>query len=86
MMYHAPTGRLALPVEDLKRSSHHLLWALKNIREASGLPLDRYTREHGPLTPADFAQIAVIEAAEVLGIDLGVTRMRFYELDLRATS
>jgi hypothetical protein len=82
MMFHAPTGRMVLPADAIKSGAMHMRWALKNIREAAGLPLDRYER-HGPLEKADFAQIAVIEAAEAMGIDLGAPRMRFNELDLR---
>lgn len=82
MMFHAPTGRMVLPAEAITAGAGHLRWALKNVREAAGLPLDRYDRA-GPLESADFAQIAIIEAAEVLGIDLGVRRTEFYKLDLR---
>lgn len=84
MMFHAPTGRMVLPADALKRGADHLRWALKNIREAAGLPLDRYEREPGPLQHADFAQIAIIEAAEAIGIDLGATRHEFHKLDLRS--
>jgi hypothetical protein len=83
MMFHAPTGRMVLPADAMKKGASSLRWALKNIREAAGLPLDRYTREPGPLGPADFAQIAVIEGANDLGIDLGVTPHDFHTLDLR---
>jgi hypothetical protein len=83
MMFHAPTGRMVMEAAAIKSAAMHMRWALKSIREAAKLPLDRYDRNHEPLKPADFAQIAVIEAAEALGIDLGVPRQRFYELDLR---
>lgn len=83
MMFHAPTGRMVLPADSLKATAMHLRWALKNIRELAGLPLDRYEREPGRLGHAEFAQIAVIEAAEAMGIDLGASRHKFYTLDLR---
>lgn len=84
MMYHAPSGSLIVPTDALKRGASQFLWALKKIREAAGLPLDRYEREPGPLQAADFAQIAVIEGALDLGINLGVTPHDYHKLDLRS--
>lgn len=83
MKYHAPTGGMVITVDALKGATLNLRWALKKIREASKLPLDRYPKEPGRLTDADMAQMAVIEAAEQIGIDLGVTRHDFHKLDLR---
>lgn len=82
MMFHAPTGRMVLPAKAIEDGARHLRWALKSIRESAALPLDCYER-HGPLEKVDFAQMAIIEAAESMGIDLGASRMKFNELDLR---
>lgn len=81
-MFHAPTGKFIVAAEAVRAASYNLLHALKKVRQLADLPLDRYERS-GPLLPADMAQIAIIESAESLGIDLGVGRHRFNELDLR---
>jgi hypothetical protein len=82
MMFHAPTGRYVIDSSKIKNAAHNLLYTLQKVRELGGLPLEPYARE-GMLTPVCFAQMAVIEAAEDLGIDLGVTKHSFHLLDLR---
>lgn len=81
-MFHAPTGRYVIDGSKIKSAARNLLYTLQTIRELAGLPLEPYARD-GVLTPVCFAQMAVIEAAEDLGIDLGVTKHSFHLLDLR---
>jgi hypothetical protein len=83
MKYHAPTGQFTIDREAIGQAALNLRYALKTIRKIAGLPLDRYAKPKGALTDACYAQITILEAAETLGIDLGVTRHRFNELDLR---
>lgn len=84
MNYHAPSKKFVVEIASLESAAYNLRDALRRIRTIAGLPLDRYQRE-GPLTDACFAQLSVIEAAEAVGIDLGVSRHKFHELDLRPT-
>lgn len=86
MKYHEPSKKFVMEVKDVRHLALLLRVALTNIRTLAGLPLDRYTRPDGALTQACFAQLYVIEAAEVAGIDLGVPHMKFNELDLRDAS
>lgn len=83
MQFHAPTGQFVVAPADLKHAALLMRESLKNIRKLAGLPLDRYERDGGMLVPADFAQIYIVECANVLGIDLGVTPHDFHKLDLR---
>lgn len=82
MIYHAPSNQFVVGAQSLEAIAYNLRHALAKIRVLAGLPLDKYTRE-SRLTDACSAQIAVIEAAECMGIDIGVPRMNFNELDLR---
>lgn len=83
MLFHAPTGRYVLPADAIKRTAHELWYALRQIRETAKQPLDASDTRPGPLRPHDFAQIAVLQAAEAIGIDLGVPAVNFFKLDLR---
>lgn len=82
MKFHAPTGQFVIEAAALKEAALLIRHSLKSIRELANLPLDQYERDM-PLTRADMAQICVLECAEILGIDIGVTRHNFNLLDLR---
>lgn len=82
MKFHAPTGAFTVDQDDLQSATHGLLFAMRKIRKLAGLPLDKHERT-GPLSAADHAQKAIIDAAAALGIDLGAQRGN--ELDLRET-
>lgn len=69
MTYNPKTNTLRVRPEDMQRAYDSLMWSLKNIRLAAGLPLDRYDRP-GPLEAVDFAQKGILEAAEALGIEI----------------
>ena len=70
MKYSAQAHQFTLEVKDFEFIAMNLLYAIKQIRLATGQPLDRYDQE-GALTRPDFAMRAVIEVANLLDIDLG---------------
>lgn len=80
LKFHAPTGCLLLPNDALAKTAHNLRQAMRRIREATGLPLDRY-EVPGPLSPADLAQQSLVTVARDLGIDLGADWCN--DIDLR---
>jgi hypothetical protein len=80
MIYDALKDRFSLDQSNLRQAAGNFRYALKNVRKAAGLPLDKYQRD-GALTPADHAQKGIIEGAKALGIDLGADWGN--EIDLR---
>jgi hypothetical protein len=82
MKYHAPTNAFTFAPEQLQRAASELLWSIRCIRKASGLPLEpRDTDAEGCMKDPDFAEQAVLDAAAALGIDLGASR--YGKLDVR---
>ena len=73
MQYHAPTNQFTITADDLRRASHSLRWAIKNIREGHKLDPKGYKRE-GPMDCPEFAESGILDAARALGIDLGADR------------
>lgn len=63
-------GLVQMTPEDAKSGALYLLYAIKQIKIASNLPLTPYKLD-GPLRAPDFAMKLVLDAAERLGIDLG---------------
>lgn len=55
LKFHAPTGCLLLSNDALANTAHNLRQAMRRVREAAGLPLDRY-EVPGRLSPAELAQ------------------------------
>lgn len=80
MTYDPKTKTLRVSPDDMSRAYGYLMYALKNIRVAAGLPLDAY-KKPGPLEPADFAMKGILDAGEALGIEMGARWG--HELDLR---
>lgn len=80
LKFHAPSGCFILPRDGLAKTAHNLRQAMRRIREAAGLPLDRY-EVSGSLSPADLAQQNLVTIARDLGIDLGAEWG--HEIDLR---
>lgn len=70
MKYHAPTRQFTIPREQIERAAYLLLWAIKEVRLCAGLDLKGYSIE-GPMENPHFAEDAILEAAQTLGIDLG---------------
>ena len=73
MTYHAPSNQFTVCVADLQRAAHSLRWAIKHIRAGHNLDLKGYKRD-GPMDDPEFAESGILDAAKVLGIDLGADR------------
>lgn len=71
MKYSPELDAMIISAEKIKRAGLFLLSAIAEIRKAYDLPLDKYERESGGLTPSDHAQKNIIDIAECLGIELG---------------
>lgn len=80
LKYHAPSGCLLLPNDTLEKTAHNLRQAMRRIREAAGVSLDRY-EVPAQLSPVDLAQQSLVTIARDLGIDLGAEWCN--EIDLR---
>lgn len=72
MQYHAPTQQFTVPASTFHGISLHLRYAIQHIRRSAGLPLTPH-KPDSPLGSAQFAEIALLEAAKEIGIDLGAT-------------
>ena len=70
MNYHFPTKQFTVDSRKLESAAYSFIYALRHVREASGLPLTPYDREGG-LTNADHAQKGILDGAKAMGIDLG---------------
>jgi len=73
MKYHAPTKAFTVTADALDGAAMALRYAIKNIREQAGLPLEPHDTEHAMDFP-QFAEQGIIDAAGYLGIDLGAKR------------
>jgi hypothetical protein len=73
MKYHSPTNQIVISIEDIKEACASLRWAIKHIRIAGHCDPRGYVTD-GALTDTDFAEGAILDAANALGIDLGATR------------
>lgn len=82
MNYCPQKDKLMISTEDAKSAFFLLNYALKKMRLMAELPLDKYESQ-SLLTNHDHAAIAIIEAANKLGIDFGVTPHNHNLLDLR---
>ena len=73
MQYHAPSKQFTVSLDGLQGSASALRYAIKMIRKTAGFPLEGGER---PLKMSDacHAEQAILEAARILGIDLGATR------------
>lgn len=82
MHYHAPSKQFTVSHENLESSANILCFAIKMIRQSADLPLEGGERE-GPMTSLCHAEQAILDAARMLGIDLGATRAG--QLNVRAS-
>lgn len=80
MKYDPFKNTITITPEEAQRAAHLMIYALRNIREMAGLPLDKHERP-GMLEPVDHAQRGILDAAKALGMDLGAEWGN--ELDLR---
>jgi len=69
-----------IDLESLEHMALSIRYAMKQIRQLAGLPLEPYPQV-GHLSPADHAQKDLIDGADHLGIDLGAKWGN--EIDLR---
>lgn len=83
MVYDAVQRSLSVRLNDFDRAAVHFLHALRCVREAAGLSLDRYECK-GPLRPADHAMKAILDGAAAIGLSFGAEWG--HELDLRPNS
>ena len=81
MTYDPKTKSLRVRPEDMDRAFASLMYAMRHIREAAGLPLDQY-QDPGPLDSPHFAMKAILEAIETLGME--APGRWGHELDLRS--
>ena len=72
MRYHAPSKQFTVSPDQLQSCAANLLFAIKKIRQASGLPLE-VSERHSAMSEACHAEQAVLDAAQAIGIDLGAT-------------
>ena len=87
MNYHHPTKQFTVEPHKLEHAAYSFIYALRHVREASGLPLTPYEREGG-LTNADHAQKGILDGAKAMGIDLGAewgNELDLSKRDLRTT-
>ena len=70
MIYNVQAKQLTFDIKDIEKAGYLLLYAIRTLREACNLPLDRYEMKGG-LQDSDHAMRAIIEAADCVGIDLG---------------
>ena len=70
MNYHYPTKQFTVEKDKFEWAARNFIYAMRHLREASGLPLTPYERE-GKLTDADHAQKGILDGAKAMGIDLG---------------
>jgi hypothetical protein len=81
MTYDTDRKAFIIPVADMERASHQLLWAMSHVRRTAMMPLDGYKAD-GPMRSADFAQSGIFDAMQTLGMDTGAKR--YNEVDLRS--
>ncbi|ALN21817.1 hypothetical protein [Ectopseudomonas mendocina] len=81
MRYHAPSKQFTVSLDQLQSCTVNLLFAIKKIREAAGLPLDGTGRQGAIMSDACHAEQAILNACQSMGIDLGATRAG--DLDVR---
>ena len=74
MNYHAPTNQFTVKVDDLSRASKCLLHAIKKIRDGANLDHKGYDYLKRTSDWAEYAEHAILDAAENLSIDLGADR------------
>ncbi len=68
MRINAKTGNFEITPKEMERARIFLKGALRDIRIACKLPLDKYERE-GPLQDAELAQGSVLELGKSIGIE-----------------
>jgi hypothetical protein len=70
MNYNPLKGVIQISPEEAKRGAEYLLYAIRKIKVAGGLPLTPYKHDD-PLSDYDFAMHGILDGAKALGMDLG---------------
>lgn len=81
MKYNPRLKALVVTTGEIEQTYYLIMYALKQMRESAGLPLEKYERD-GCLTEHDHAAIAIVELGINLGIDFDVTPHNHNKLDL----
>ncbi len=81
MKYNPRLKALVVTTGEMDQTYYLIMYALKQMRECAGLPLEKYEREGG-LTEHDHAAISIVELGVNLGIDFEVTPHSHNKLDL----
>lgn len=79
MKYDPINKKISITPEEAQTATYSLLYAMRNIRQLAGLPLEPY-KQDGPLKPEDHAQKGIIDAAKQLGFELGPEWGNQYDL------
>jgi len=74
MKYHAPTNQFTISAEDMQRASSTLRYAIEKIRDGAQLDLKGYDNLKRESDWAEYSEVAILDAARTLGIDLGADR------------
>lgn len=74
MRFHAPSKQFIVSLDQIQSCTDHLQFAIKKIREAAGAPLDGTAFQGACMDDASHAEQAILNACQILGIDLGATR------------
>lgn len=82
MKYDPKLDMLLISTTEAQNAYFLILYTLKHMRLSAGLPLDKYDRS-GMMSDHDHAAVALLEVAETLGINVGVSRHDHNRLDLR---
>lgn len=69
MKYNPRLNAIVMPISELDNAYYLIMFALKQLRIAAGLPLTKYDRE-GMLTPHDHAAITILQLGANIGLDV----------------
>ncbi|WP_409286869.1 hypothetical protein [Pseudomonas guariconensis] len=73
MLYHAPTKQFTVPVDQLEAFAANMRFAIKTIRQMGGKALEGGDSTVA-MTKACHAEQAILDAARLIGVDLGAAR------------
>ena len=73
MNYHAPTKQFTITASDIERCAYLLRYAIRKIRRSHDLDPRGYSPSVDACD-AEYAESAILDAAQAVGIDLGAAR------------
>lgn len=80
MIYNAQLRSIVINARSLEDFATHMRRAMRHVREQAGFPIESHMRD-GAMTPACHAELAMLNAARVIGVEFCTSRPG--ELDLR---